>query len=50
MDIRTATNWGCITDWLDSDIIAYTIKNAIGFVIVWWLARGWFRAAPDGQM
>jgi len=46
MDIRTAYDWGRIIDWLDSDITAYTIKNAVAFVIVWWLARGWLRPAP----
>jgi len=49
MDIRAAYDWSRIMDWLDSDITTYTIKNAIGFVIVWWLARGWFRAAPADQ-
>ena len=45
MDIRAAYDWSRVIDWLDSDITAYTIKHAIGFVIVWWLARRWLRAS-----
>jgi hypothetical protein len=46
MDIRAAYDWGRrLTEWLDSDITAYIIRNAIAFVILWWLSRGYFRAA-----
>jgi len=46
MDIRTAYDWGRVAEWFDSDVTAATIRNAIAFLIVWWLARGPLRPAP----
>lgn len=46
MDIRAVYDSARrMTEWLDSDITTFTIRHAIAFAIVWWLSRGFFRAA-----